>query len=301
MFSISEKKYLLMFSAVSFSIFLQLYYSVIKPIVNYDANRVYDLRWVPREYRASLLELFLDNKYEEGSVLILGDSQPNGHRLPEQYIFSSLLASQLGKRVINSSFRDARILDSIYTLRYAVSQNMRFSTIVLNVNQSHVKEANFQRMELEDRLDYRIGIIKISNKFKTFPMNFNPTELPSETFKSFPNIPDYLYLPSEGVKEYTKYLSEFIALANSLSENVIVYMTTHAHSEIERLGYDQEALAEFSSTVSRLCREQGVTFWSPEIREVEYFLDIVHFNVQGHRLMAELLKNKLLTLSPGSG
>ena len=70
---------------------------ILEKLNSYNENRIYSIRKVPDEYRISLVERFIDKNYKNNSILVLGDSQPNGHLFPEKFIFSKLLENKLNK------------------------------------------------------------------------------------------------------------------------------------------------------------------------------------------------------------
>jgi lysophospholipase L1-like esterase len=56
---------------------------------------------------------------------------------------------------------------------------------------------------------------------------------------------------------------------------------------------DIEALKKFTSQFLFFCDEYEVECLDPNISDDNYYIDIVHFNRQGHIKMAELLYAKL--------
>jgi len=232
---------------------------------------------------------FLDKQYAENSILILGDSQPNGFKYPDKDIFSTLLSKKLNKKIINAAFRDARVLDSLYILNYLKSQNMHLDTIVYNVNPSHAKAPKQYRLDLNNSIDYRVGIFKNSNIFQDFPNHFNPIKTPNNSFYNYPSLPNFFDMPKKEEKLYLEELKKLITLAKSVSKHVIVYATSHYVEDFKRLGLNSSTLDKLEDKVLTICKENNVTFLKPAITEKKYFKDIVHFNNKGHKKMAEIL------------
>ena len=54
-----------------------------------------------------------------------------------------------------------------------------------------------------------------------------------------------------------------------------------------------EKLPKFNSILKGICLEKNVSYFEPNIFESKYFIDIVHFNTEGHKKMAGLLQNEL--------
>jgi len=289
MFNIKSRNYSKSFILVTILILLYIYIAILKPIEDYNSSRIYNLSKVPEIYRVSLMNRFLDKQYEKNSVLILGDSQPNGFRYPDKDIFSTLLAKKLQKRVINASFRDARVVDSIYVLNYLKSKNMPLDTIIYNVNPAHAKAPTQHRLDVNNSVDYRVGILKNSNIFQDFPNHFNPTITPNNDFYNYPSLPDFFIMPAEALALYLQELKKLITLAKSISKQVIIYATPHYEEDFKRLGLNGEKVKKLEAIVKTICKENNVTYLKPKLNQREYFKDIVHFNDKGHIEMTKIL------------
>lgn len=289
MFSIKDKNYSKSFVLIALLILVSIYLSILKPIDDYSSDRIYNLLKVPAAYRISLMKFFLDKQYTENSTLILGDSQPNGFKYPDKDIFSTILSKKLNKKVINVAFRDARVLDSIHILGYLKSQDMRVDTIVYNVNPAHVKAPKQYRLDINNSVDYKVGILKNSNIFQDFPNHFNPTVAPNDDFYKYPSLPNFFDMPEKELKLYLIELKKLITLAKSISKQVIIYTTSHYVLDFKRLGLDSSTLDKLEDKVLNICKENNVTYLKPDIVEKKYYKDIVHFNSKGHINMAEIL------------
>ena len=289
MINIKDKHYAKGFVLITLLILASIYTSIIKPIDDYNSSRIYNLLKVPAAYRVSLMNKFLDKQYAENSILILGDSQPNGFKYPDKDIFSTLLSKKLNKKVINAAFRDARVLDSQNILTYLKRKNMLFDTIIYNVNPAHAKAPAQYRLDLNNSVDYRVGIFKNSNIFQDFPNHFNPTKTPNNSFYNYPSLPNFFDMPEEEVKLYLEELKKLITLAKSVSKQVIIYTTSHYVGDFKRLDLNSSTLNKLEDKVLTICKENNVTFLKPAITEKKYFKDIVHFNAKGHIKMSEIL------------
>ena len=289
MFNIKSKNYSKGFVLVTLFILISIYIAILKPIEDYNSSRVYNLAKVPKVYRVSLMNKFLDKQYEKNSILIIGDSQPNGFWYPDKDIFSTLLAKELNKKVINASFRDGRVLDSIYIVNYLKNKNMLFDTIIYNVNPTHVKETNHNRLGLNYMLDYKIGIFKNINVLQDFPNHFNPTVTPNNYFYNYPSLPNFFLMPPKALALYLEELKKFIVLAKSISKQVIIYATAHYEDDFKRLRLNGKMVEKLEDIVKTICKENNVTFLKPNINQREYFKDIVHFNDKGHIEMSKIL------------
>ena len=289
MFNIKSKNYSKGFVLVTLFILLSIYIAILKPIADYNSNRVYNLTKIPEVYRVSLMNKFLDKQYEKNSVLLLGDSQANGFKYPDKDIFSTLLSKKLNKKVINASFKDARVLDSIYIVNYLKNNNMLLDTIIYNVNPAHVKEPTQHRLDLNKSIDYKIGILKSSNLFQDFPNHFNPTVTPNNNFYNYPSLPNFFLMPPKALALYLEELKKFIVLAKSISKQVIIYATAHYEDDFKRLRLNGKMVEKLEAIVKTICKENNVTFLKPNINQREYFKDIVHFNNKGHIEMSKIL------------
>lgn len=289
MFYIKGKNYSIILIVTSLLVLAPIYISIFKQIDAYDSSRIYTITKVPDVYRVSLMNKFLDKQYLENSILVVGDSQPHGFGYPEKYIFSTILAKQLNRKVINAAFRDARIDDNIYTLKYLKNKNMQFKTIIFNVNPAHLQEPKQQRLELNSSVDYKIGILEDSKYFRNFTNHFKPTATPNITFHKYQLSPNFFDIPNKSLKLYLSQLKKLISIAKVISKQVIIYASPHCISDVKRLKLNSINIHNLDKEVLNLCQENNVTFLKPEITKKEYFGDIVHFNAKGHIEMAEIL------------
>ncbi len=289
MFNIKDKNYSKGFILISLSILFYIYLSILKPIYSYDSSRIYNLAKVQEAYRISLINEFLDKQYVKNSILVLGDSQPNGFKYPTKDIFSTILSKKLNEKVINAAFNDARVPDSTYVLEYLKSKKAQFKTIVFNVNPAHPKAPNHHYLDSNNSIDYKIGILKNSNIFGDFPNNFNPTETPNITFYKYPSLTNYFDMPDKSLDLYLSQLKRLIILAKSISQQVIIYATPYYVDDFKRLKLTSITINKLEDKVLNICKENNVTFLKPAIIDKEYYYDIVHFNAKGHIKMAEIL------------
>ena len=293
MFYIKDKNYSKGFILISLLILFSIYMSILRPINDYNSSRIYDLKAIPEIYRVSLLKKFLDKQYVKNSILILGDSQPNGYMYPTKDIFSSILSKQLNKKVINAAFPDESITDNLYALEYLKSKNMHFETIIFNINHSHPQKDNHHHLDLNESIDYKIGILEISNTFKYFPNKFNPKTNPGDAFYQYPKLENYFNMPNKPFNLYLLRVKKLITLAKSISQRVIIYETAHCLEDVRRLKLNEVAEKKLGDKVANICQENNVTFLRTNITEKKYFKDIVHFNTKGHIKMAEILYNEI--------
>jgi hypothetical protein len=284
--SSSYSLYFILFSLITL---LSFYLVTIYPILNYDSDRIYNLRAAPDKYRSSLLEHFLDNRYEEGSVLLLGDSQVYGYEHPTEYIFSTLLANKLNRKVINVAFQDSRTLDNIYALKYAIRKNMKFDAIVFNATQTHVKRPEFSRLDIKNSVDYRFGLLGESQAFYEFTNEFTPQNRYHDNFYEFTNGAHYFKWPEENLYIYMANLNRLIGLAKLISKDVIVYLTPYDAADIIRRELNVSNVDKFAKAANIVCKNNEVLCIIPNISAREYYFDIVHFTVKGHIVMADLL------------
>jgi hypothetical protein len=291
MFYIKNKYYSISFIVISFFILVSLYPPIFKQIDDYNSSRIYNLTKVPNIYRVSLIHKFIDKQYVKNSILVLGDSQPNGFRYPEKDIFSTILAKKLNKKVINAAFRDARISDSLYILEYLKNKNFKFETIIFNVNPAHPKEAIRCQLDVNKSIDYKLGIVNDSKYFRDFTNNFNPTIAPKTSFYEYPIFQNFFDMPNKSLDQYLLRLKKLINLAKSISDQVIIYATPHCSDDFKRLKLNSFTIDKLEKKVLNICKENNVTFLKPPIKEKSYFSDIVHFNAKGHRKMAEIIYN----------
>lgn len=261
---------------------------ILEKLNSYNENRIYSIRKVPDEYRISLVERFIDKNYKNNSILVLGDSQPNGHLFPEKFIFSKLLENKLNKNILNLAFQDSRILDNTIILEYLIENNLKFDSIIFNVNQSHIKVNNFSHLKKEKDSYYILGILKESKAFRDFVENPNPIILPSDKLK-LTKYNDYFSMSEQQLTDYINKLEVFIDLAKKISDNVIIYITPHSINAVKYNNEkDIEILNKFSHDIIKFRENKGVKCIDIDITEDNYYIDIVHFNSKGHEKMSEI-------------
>jgi len=296
MFKINDKTYVKLTFALSLFVIFFVYFFILINIYKYKSNRIYNLRKVSSEYRVTLLNDFFDNQYKKNSILVVGDSQPNGHFYPTEYIYSTILQKKIKTNILNIAFQDARILDNIYILNYAHKKNFHFKAIIFNVNQSHVKNSDFLHLELEvnNIINYKLGILKDMKSFLRLSLYPNPISKPNEKIKM--NIyNNYFDMNENSIKSYSAKLLNLIKISKDIAEKIIIYITPHSKNAVlYNNTNDIDVLKHFSLYIKKICNEQNVQCLEPNIFEDSYYLDIVHFNSKGHQKMADILYNSLI-------
>lgn len=290
MIKLTNKLYVLMIILLSIIFLVSIFLIIYLYLKTYEDSRIYSIRKVPEEYRVSLVNNFINNNYKKDSILLLGDSQPNGHMYPTKYIFSNLLENKLKKKIINLAFQDSRILDNIYIIEYLYQNNMKFETLIFNVNQSHIKQNDFSRLKEQGLFpkDFLIGIFVELKSFIQLVVTPNPKFKPNEEI-IFLKYENYFEIEQERQKEYFYKLEIFINLAKKISDNVIIYITPHSINAVKHNNEnDIEILNKFSQDIIKFCENKGIKCIDIDITEDNYYIDIVHFNSKGHEKMSEI-------------
>ena len=260
----------------------------------YDSDRIYSLRRVGRPYRATLLENYLRNNYEEGAILVLGDSQPHGQQVPTPYIFSTRLQVKLNRKVINAAFKDSRIPDNLYTLQYCKEQGFKFDAVIYNVNQTHIRDSDFTRIDPRNRSSLVKGIVSDFKAFYGLAFNSDPSDMPKDGLRSTRYDGYFSGINEETTAAYFEKLGQLIGLAKSVSRKVVVYITPHPDSLL-KMHYESDlpALERLSDGLHQLCADQNVDCLDPDIRVDRFFLDVVHLSVDGHEAFADILHQQI--------
>lgn len=290
MIKLTNKLYVLMIILLPIIFLLSIFLIIYLYLKTYEDSRIYSIRKVPEEYRVSLVNNFINNNYKKDSILLLGDSQPNGHMYPTKYIFSNLLENKLKKKIINLAFQDSRILDNIYIIEYLYQNNMKFETLIFNVNPSHIKQNDFSRLKEQGLFpkDFLIGIFVELKSFIPLVVTPNPKFKPNEEI-IFLKSENYFEIEQERQKEYFQKLEIFINLAKKISDNVIIYITPHSINAVKHNNENNiEILNKFSQDIIKFCENKGIKCIDIDITEDNYYIDIVHFNSKGHEKMSEI-------------
>jgi hypothetical protein len=236
---------------------------------------------------------YISRVYENDSLLVLGDSQANGALYPTEYVYSTLMQNALNTNILNLAFQDSRILDNIYILEYALKKEMKFKAVIFSVNHAHVKKSDFQRIELKARKNYLAGLYRDLKSFMSFAFTPNPKIKPSEDLSLY-KYNEYFDMDAASIQSYVDKLTLFMELAKRLSEKVIIFPSPHSREAINYSDKrDFERLSKFNLMLKSICEEKNVSYFEPNIFESKYFIDIVHFNTEGHKEIARLLQNEL--------
>lgn len=291
MLNIKNKTFVLVYIGVVITAVFGCYLFIISWLEYYDSHRIYSVRKVPEEYRVSLVNKYIDNNFKDSKVLILGDSQPNGHLYPDIDIYSTRLENNIGKKVINLAFQDSRILDNIYILEYLIDKGYKVDNLIFNINQSHIKQNNFSRLSEVgvSKVEINLNIIKDINSFVKLILSPNPNKAPNENIR-FSKYNNYFKIDDDDFDAYLLKLGKFIKLSKVVTNNTLIYITPHSRNAVVFNNRDDlKVLSEFSERVKLFCLNLDVSCVDIDIKEDEYYIDIVHFNSLGHKKMANLL------------
>jgi hypothetical protein len=257
------------------------------------SNLIPRVRSFPDEARILVAQEFLSEKRKsQPTIVIMGDSQPNGLGMDEKTIFSGILNQS--HHVINVAFQDSRPKDALILLDEMNAAGIVPECIVYNVNPAHVKVTQDSHLAIEgvDDMGRRNLIVEIFKNPVIWKKGSDKTmrsETPNTNMEH--QVPED-YLKIDNPEPYLELLERFIGKARERSPNVIVYMTPHAPIAMENNHLSQTELDRFfQEFVQPLCRRHGVTCLdpAPEFTNAD-FIDIVHFSARGHRKMADYLE-----------
>ncbi|MSN96597.1 SGNH/GDSL hydrolase family protein [Campylobacter sp. FMV-PI01] len=280
------------FIIIFISSFLFIYFK----IKTYDENRVYDVRKIDKSYRLSLINNYIDKKYQKNSILILGDSQTNGDSFTYQSTFAGLLSKKLNKNVIILAFKGARVLDNYQIVKYLIKQKYKFDAIIFDVNQGHTGEVNLKRLDANNSKDYTFEILFNQKSFLNFIFNPNPKKdskkLPLNLYK-----PHHMGSASHKVENEKIYFQNLLALTNEIKQitkNIVFYTTPRPWNNFKfNSQNDKDIIKNFNQSIKNFCKIQNITYLEPKLYENIFYIDIVHFNKKGHKEMANLLEKTL--------
>jgi len=278
----------LWFTILLLSIFV---YTYIK-LNGYNSNRIYNIRKIPPENRVLLIYNYIDNIYKKNSILVLGDSQSNGHCHPKDVIFSNLLQYKLNINVINLAFKDSRIYDNTFILKYLKDRGMKFKAITFNLSPSHLKDSDFKH--LEERYNNSIyDILKNIKFFFLLALSPNPVDIPDQKL-SLKKYRNYIVIDEDNINSYFEKLSLFIEVAKKISDEIFIYNTQYSSSAMT---FNDEGaldkLKSFAEKVKSFCKKRNIHYFDPKISGDDFFIDIVHFNIKGHQKMTEVLEHHI--------
>lgn len=288
---INAKNYLIFLIIIIATIFILIICYIVTKIEGFDESRIFNIRTVPKEYRVSLLNEYIDKKYIKDEMLFLGDSQPNGYLYPEKDIFPTILSKKLNKNSLNLAYTDSRILDNIYILKYMKSKSMQLDTIIYNVNMAHFRINNYKEQKLDTsnpKKNYKFWLFLNLKSFLN--LAYTPTYKDRPIFnKSEMVVPnDYLDMTTTTIDYYKNNLADLIKLSKSISKRTIIYITPYSNERLKKYSsHSIEGINNLSIEINKVCKENNIQCLEPNVSKDLYFFDIVHLNLEGHQKMAD--------------
>lgn len=259
-------------------------------INSYNYNRVPNPRAIPAEYRLDLIKRYINKNLTNQNILVLGDSQANGHMHEQNSIFSSIAQSKYNLKIINLAFQDSRVRDNIEIIKYLETKNHKFELVIFNANQSHLKDSDFMHLTKENSRSILEGLIFAQHSFVKLALQPNPEKDPKQelTLYRFKNYFDYSDI---NMSEYFSKVNLLVDESSKISKRTVVYVTPHSKKAAKYDSSDNiEKLNKFSNSFKIFCSKKRIECLEiDEYFNDDDFIDIVHFNKQGHLKMSELV------------
>lgn len=289
------------------------FYKLININNEISSHRMMEIRAFPEDLRCGIVRYWIKkNVPANGAVLVVGDSQSFGFNAQSSKIFSFLLAEydRFSVRIVkNMSIIDGHFDDTRNELNIIHSNNIRFKSVIINVDPAHFKREYIVPRHLQS---YQYGELSLRDVF------FNKDLLASMKTLAIMNVitnsdvqapwllkdqdaeqssPEIMNgpLPDDYISDQNniKYEDDFISVlqsAKTVSDKIVVYMSPmqlykklpNAQKKI-RTRY-MELCERFSrANVGTVCLDPSDKF------EQKDFVDIVHLSSTGHSKMADLL------------
>lgn len=289
------------------------FFSLIEKKNEVSNHRMYEIRSFPESLRCGLVKYWIEKNLDNnGDVLVLGDSQPFGFNVQHMNIFSAVLNrsdSIKGLTIKNASIIDGYFDDAQNVLQIITHKISRLKTVIINVNPAHFKSeyhtpqylptyqceipSIFSVLSSSELLASMkiLAIENLQNPNLSAPWLLRVKDvapLPPEVMDG-PLPPDYITEINN--KKYEKDFISFLAMANTIADQTIVYM-----SPMQLYKKLPLAQANIRKRYMELCEDfartqGGVTCLDPTTQfNKKDFIDIVHLSSEGHKKLAIIIE-----------
>lgn len=281
--------------------------------VGHEDHRLPNIRLVPESCRWAVIERFIElQPVKEADAFIFGDSQMFARGATQDEIFYT---EWLGKdaAVINFSFLAASISDMRKIADELNRRNIKAPSSIQNVNISHfIKLKNVTVPgETEDTTPRkRVLLPKKPNTLERVYKNqalcafrmrksFSQDSLRTPRYRKLLTSFSKVRLPEFFVnfdsEDFYASVPQHLGSFEAVSERPIFITAPMAYDKFELYDFDLSNLDKFSTAFQELCRKNPGIECHDLTRSMtsEGFMDLIHMNAQGHKMLGEELKRSV--------
>lgn len=281
--------------------------------VGHEDHRLPNIRLVPESCRWAVIDRFIElQPVGDADAIIFGDSQMFARGATQEEIF---YMQWLGENatVINFSFLAASISDMRKIADELKRRQIRVPTSIQNINISHyiklkniailgeTEEATPRKRVLLPRKPNALERIYKNQTLCAFKMrkSFSQDTLRTPRYRkllpkfSKVKLPDYFV--NFDSEDFYASVPQHIDSFKSISERPIFITAPMAYDKFELYNFDLKNLDSFSVAFQKICHENSDIECHDLTRSItsEGFMDLIHMNAQGHRLLGQKLKSSV--------
>lgn len=289
-----------------------------------DGVRMAQVRLLPTDMRSAVARDYIRRMPDTVELLVMGDSQSYGVDLPPQESLGAALRRHFGPNVFNVSIVDGRFSDQRKLVQILKSERKRARYLVFNINPSHFKRGLKDEHHLPDAGGRSLFLALAGTADPAIYVPFpNVRQIRNRTrgarFESVYTLdlydqharrsptfdanraPSGYYDDLDATRADD--LRAFLSEARKIADTVVAFASPTYYEIYNRPPYDrnwdvrpvvQESLAHCRSLEGLQCLDLSSAI--PPGR----FLDVVHLDGDGHRLLATELSRRIrASRSPG--
>jgi hypothetical protein len=263
-------------------------------------SRVPNVRLVPDEYRAPLLQAYIEDRIRPGGrplIAVLGDSQSWGFRHREARVFTAILQQQLpAYDVVNLSIVDGRLSDQMMILKMLKAQGIRPRLVITSANITHIKTPDLVRLVPSAR-PYWSYFLSPINVYRVgqFAIPKDP-EARDMAYRRF-QVPDRFLDSAAGLDGFLRTVEGVLRMARSVGDEVLFYAPPYAVEDFASYKYDRALYDRQVKALMEACHTSGVQCEDLSVAlPLSAFQDVVHLNRGGQMLLADKVLAKILQI-----
>jgi len=292
--------------------------------VGHEDHRMPNIRLVPKGCRWSVIERFIDiQPLNEADAIIFGDSQMFARGATQNEIFYTQWLGETAT-VINVSFLAASISDMAKIADELGRRGITVPITLQNVNLTHFikppgldenrvensDNAAVRLKRLAEQLNKRVLLpsrpSRLSRLYKNryicaFQMRkeFSKETLRTPRYRKLLTKFSKVKLPDFYVTFYDKdfydSVPRHIESFKNISPRTILITAPMAYDKFELYDFDIENLDKFAAAFQTLCDEHKTIECHDLTQSItsEGFMDLIHMNAVGHKLLGQDLKQKV--------
>lgn len=281
--------------------------------VGHEDHRLPNIRLVPEKCRWAVIDRFIElQPVDEADAFIFGDSQMFARGAKQEELFYT---EWLGEEatVINFSFLAARISDMRKIADDLHSRNVEVPRLLQNLNISHftVLEDNIVPGEITETKNPKASFLPnrpnaveslIDNKMtcafhmrKTLSEDSLRTPRYRKLLSTYKKVNLPTFFVSFDKDIFNEDVPPHIDSFKAISKQPIFITAPMAYDKFELYNFENKNLDNFAAAFEKLCAKHPEIDCHDLTRSItsKGFMDLIHMNAQGHKMLSEELKRSV--------